>query len=92
MKLLFYQMKGSIILSWNYRIVKNTYLNQILNTSETLFEIKEVYYNETGNIISFGNAPVPYGNSVEDVKQCLDMMQKALNEPVIEYKEKNKYE
>ena len=69
-------------MSWNYRVVK-----QKISNNEVIHEIKEVYYDKTDNIASFGDAPTPYGDTVEDIKQCLDLMYKALDKPVIDYDE-----
>jgi hypothetical protein len=52
------------------------------------FEIHEVYYDETGRvdgITAFASAPM--GNTVEELREELQMMLRALDAPVLEYDE-----
>ena len=67
---------------WDYRLVKHEYTNE-----EVSLQITEVYYDDNENIIAWGDAPTPYGESVEDVKECLNLMEQALSEPIIDYKD-----
>ena len=74
-------------MSWNYRVVRTEYPNSMMYKSEQVLEIKEVYYDKDGNIKAFGEAPVPYGESIEEVKECLDLMYKALEQPIVDYEQ-----
>lgn len=66
-------------MSWNYRVVKvpdaenNPYLR-----------IEEVYYNKDGIIKAFGDAPVPYGYTLEDLRDCISKMLLALDKEIID--------
>ncbi|MGL5328867.1 MAG: hypothetical protein ACRDD7_06335 [Peptostreptococcaceae bacterium] len=65
-------------MSWEYRLVKRNYTDY-----GELVEITEVYYDDKGNIEGYGEAPVPYGETKEEVKECLDLMYKALEKEII---------
>lgn len=66
-------------MSWEYRVVKKK------ENGCEYFEMKEVYYNEKGEIIAFGDAPVPYGETIEEVNECLEYMKLALSKEVVDY-------
>lgn len=65
-------------MSWNYRLVKIK-----SNTGEDYIEIKEIYYDKNNCIKGYSEAPIPYGENKDEVKQCLDLMYTALNKPII---------
>lgn len=75
-------------MSWNYRVVKETVMAS--GMSETYLQIKEVYYNKKGEVASFGDAPVPYGESKEDIRDCLNLMIEALDKDVIDKEQYDK--
>lgn len=70
-------------MSWNYRLVKRVY-NKGKSYEETLIQIEEVYYDEEGNIKGYGEAPVPSGETKEDIKKVLDKLSKALDKDIID--------
>lgn len=72
-------------MSWNYRLVKMEYPNSTVFTTEQVLEIKEIYYDKEGKINGYGDASVPYGETVEEVKECLDLMYGALNKSILNY-------
>lgn len=78
---------------WNYRLVKRKYPKAVNNDQVVIhpdgeiLEIKEIYYDKNENIDGFGDAPVPYGETIEEVKECLDLMYKALKKPVLNYED-----
>lgn len=67
-------------MSWNYRVVEKEYNN------EKYFQIMEVYYDDNENIVAFGDAPIPYGDNKEDIKECLNLMYSALDKDIVVYK------
>ena len=68
-------------MSWEYRVVRRE-----VKKNEHILEIKEIYYDEDDNIYGYGDAPVPYGETKEDIRECLELMRRALNKPIIEYR------
>lgn len=69
-------------MSWNYRIIKN----------KDCYQISEVYYDSKGNINGYGDAPIPYGESKEEVKECLDLMYESLNKSILNIEDLEKRE
>ena len=69
-------------MSWNYRVVKD-------DCEEGYYEIMEVYYDKEGNINGYADTGCPYGESLEGVKRCLELMSKALDEPILQLKDLN---
>ncbi len=67
---------------WNYRVVKH-------DCEEDFYEIKEIYYDDNGNITAYAEVGSPYGESVVEVKKCLELMLRALDKPVINIKDLN---
>lgn len=72
---------------WNYRVIQKEHLGQNVDLNERCsFGIYEVYYDDNGNITSCTIEPMdPYGTTVDDLKECLTMMQKAFSFPVLDY-------
>ncbi|MGA0198522.1 MAG: hypothetical protein ACO3NK_05235 [Prochlorotrichaceae cyanobacterium] len=63
------------MIQWEYRVFEE---------EDGDFTIREVFYNEAGNIIGCTADPVePYGTTLEALSQCLQDFQKALTLPVL---------
>lgn len=73
-------------MSWNYRVVREKYPNSMIYKTEEVLSIREVYYNKNGDIEGYGDAPVSYGESIEEIKKCLDLMSEALEKPIVDCK------
>lgn len=71
--------------TWEYRLVKRVYYNELLELNESIIEIEEVYYDNEGNIVAYGDASIPFGETIEEVRKRLNYMQKALDKPVINF-------
>lgn len=71
-------------MTWEYRLVKYSFSNSTIYKNKELLQIEEVYYNENNEIVAFGEAPVPYGENIEEVRECLNLMCKALEKDVID--------
>lgn len=72
---------------WNHRVIKIIH-NKGTSYEDTLFCIREVFYNSDGNIwlISDNDSPV-FGNSIFDINETLDRMKLALEKDVIDLDE-----
>lgn len=68
-------------MSWDYRIVKKQ-----PTPTETSFEIIEVYYNEKDEIKSWSaDSAVLHGETLDDLKWCLDRVSDALEQPILTF-------
>lgn len=74
-------------MSWEYRVVRQKIEIPFLNTVENRLEIMEVYYYKNGNYRGYGEASAPYGETTEEIQECLNLMQKALLKPIIDMSE-----
>lgn len=68
-------------MNWEYRILKKQ-----IKKNEYILEIKEVYYDENGEIYGYGDVPVLHGETEQSIRECLELMCEALSKPIIEYK------
>jgi len=72
-------------MSWNYRIVKTTYAWRS-SYDEGFYDIKEVYYDESGKPESFTEEEVsPSGYSEEGIRKSFELYKKAFEKPVLYY-------
>ena len=72
---------------WNHRVVKKENVGQfVIDEDRYSFGIHEVYYDDDGSISSCTvNAVDPYGTTLEELKECMDMMQRAFEAPLLDY-------
>lgn len=70
-------------MSWNYRVVKH-------DCEEGYYEIMEVYYDEEGRINGYADAGCPYGENLRGIKDCMELMGKALNKSILQLKDMRK--
>lgn len=67
-------------MTWNYRVIKH------VDTSETLYSIHEVYYDENGKPKMVSNEPVSViGETPQELLKDLERQKEALMLPVLEY-------
>ena len=67
-------------MTWNHRVVRKVYEHEVL------FGIHEVFnFSHTDAKMITINPVDVCGESVEELKETLDWMQKALEQPVLEY-------
>lgn len=64
-------------MGWNYRVC------QYVEAGETLFAIREVYYDNDGTPQMYGDASVEHWETLEDVRGTLDLMRGAFDKPVL---------
>ncbi len=69
-------------MSWNYRVVKRTY------KEEVTYSIHEAYYNYTGNVDMISENPIaPIGETIEELEEDMKHYRAAMNKPVINYED-----
>ena len=72
-------------MSWNYRITKEIRHHKYLHEPETLFGIREVYYDENGDISGISEMPDIIAESVDELKNILGRMTECCDKPLIDY-------
>ena len=73
--------------SWEYRVVSKVYSNAHLDAKT--YSIHEVYRDEQGKIVGYTDSVEPAGDTLEDLRQDLELMFRATNKPVISHEELN---
>ena len=74
--------------TWSYRVVER--IAKRTHTDDAIWhEIVEIYYNDEGKIVGSTDAVSPAGDTVEDLRQDLELMLRATNKPVISHEEFN---
>lgn len=69
-------------MSWNYRIIKKEYGNEVE------YAIYEVYYNKRGVIDGWSENPTCVaGNSLNDLAKDFQLYAEAFSKPVLKYYE-----
>ena len=64
-------------MNWNYRIIKDY-------DYESYYVIREVYYGKDGTIKYWSDDPIgPTGDTVDELKEDLELMASAFNKPVL---------
>lgn len=72
-------------MSWNYRITKEIRHHKYLHEPETLYGIREVYYDENGDISGMSEMPDIIGESIEEIKNILNLMIGCCDKDIIDY-------
>ena len=72
-------------MGWNYRITKEIRHHKYLHEPETLFGIREVYYDENGDISGMSEMPDIIAESVDELKNTLEKMTECCDKSVIDY-------
>ena len=63
-------------MTWNYRVIKTT------DGDNPWYEIREVYYDQVGKPMGHCSATAG-GETVDEIKECMKMMESALTKAVI---------
>jgi undecaprenyl pyrophosphate synthase len=67
---------------WNYRVMRRHYKY----ADKLTYEIHEVYYDDSGNVQRHTlEASDPFGETVEELKEDIELMLLAFDKPVLEY-------
>lgn len=72
-------------MSWNYRLTKEIITHKYLAEPEILFGIREVFYDENGDISGFSEEPDIISDSIEGMKDILTKMLKCCDKAIIDY-------
>jgi hypothetical protein len=80
-------------MSWNYRVVKKVNKipillkknNPSMDDFDITYEIHDVYYDESLDIVNIGRISFPMGDDVESLQWSLERMMEACKKPVIDY-------
>lgn len=72
-------------MSWNYRITKEVYNHKYLAEPETIYGVREVYYDDNEDIVNFSEKPIIIGDSLQEVKDTLTRMIECCDKPVLDY-------
>lgn len=72
-------------MSWNYRLTKETIHNKYLTEPEIIYGIREVFYDESGDISGFAEEPDIISDSIEGMRDILQKMIECCDKPVIDY-------
>lgn len=70
---------------WNYRIVKRIWYNKLHEDHQEMFDLREVYYDENGDVDYMTDAYITE-HSIENMRETLQWMLESLEKPVIEEK------
>jgi hypothetical protein len=71
-------------MAWNYRVVKK--VTKIpLGETDITYEIHDVYYDESLDIVNIGRISFPMSDDVDGLKWTLKKMVEACKKPVIDY-------
>ena len=74
-------------MSWNYRVIRKTYILPD-DTERESYAIHEVYYDNLSNAKAVSaNALAPLGRTIDELKADLEMYMLALDKPVLDYDE-----
>lgn len=72
--------------TWNHRIVKKRDPNYKEGSAwpEFFYEIHEAHYNDNGKLCAITEDAIsPYGETIEDIKEVLEWMLKACDNPIL---------
>lgn len=72
-------------MSWNYRAFKSIYNNEYSNEPDVLFEIREVFYDENGDISGIADPPEVFADSLDSLKLTLKEMLESCEKPLVDY-------
>ena len=72
-------------MSWNYRLTKEIIHNKYLAEPEIIYGIREVFYDENGDISGFSEEPDVISDSFDGMKDILTKMLEGCNKPLIDY-------
>jgi hypothetical protein len=67
-------------MTWNYRVFEEKHEQPEPWSS---FDIREVYYNEDGEIWAYSDTVSPFGESSEELKEDISMYLEAFKKPAL---------
>lgn len=70
-------------MTWNYRVLEHVDLSH-----DKWYQVHEVYYNKDGSITSCTeDAIAPFGETVEELQDVVELMKAAFAMPTIPYED-----
>lgn len=72
-------------MSWNHRVFKRIHRHKYLHEPETMYEIREVFYDKNGAISGISETPDVIAESLDDLKWTLNKMLKSCDKSIIDY-------
>lgn len=74
-------------MNWNYRVIEKEFIPIDKNEKVIYYEIHAAYYNDGEEVPhSLSEEPVnPYGDTVEELKAALTLLQEACNKSILKW-------
>lgn len=72
-------------MSWNYRVFKRIHNHKYLPEPETLYEIREVFYDNSGKVNGWSEMPDVIADSLDGLKWTLNKMMEGCDKLIIDY-------
>lgn len=69
---------------WNYRVFKRIYNHKYLHKPETLYEIRETFYDDNGKVSGWAETPDVIADSLDGLKWTLNKMMEGCDKPIID--------
>lgn len=71
-------------MSWNYRVFKRIHNHKYLHEPETLYEIREAFYDDNGKVNGWAEMPDVIADSLDGLKWTLNKMMEGCDKPIID--------
>ena len=69
---------------WNYRVFKRIHNHKYLHEPETLYEIREAFYDNNGEVNGWAETPDVIADSLDGLKWTLNKMMEGCDKPIID--------
>jgi hypothetical protein len=70
---------------WGYRVVKRIHNHKYLPEPQELYEIREVFYDDKGDITTIAEIPDVIARNLYELKWTLNKMLESCNQPTIDH-------
>lgn len=71
-------------MSWNHRVIKRVHNHKYLHEPEIFYEIREVFYDNNGDITAIAETPDVMSDSLDDLKWTLNKMLESCDKPIVD--------
>lgn len=72
-------------MSWNHRVIKRVHSHKYLHEAEVFYEIREVFYDDNGDISAIAETPDVMSDSLDGLKWTLNKMLESCDKPIIDH-------
>ena len=72
-------------MSWNHRVIKRVHNHKYLHEPEIFYEIREVFYDNNGDITAIAETPDVMSDSLDGLKWTLNKMLESCDKPIIDH-------